>query len=288
MKTHWVSGFLCALALAQAAAQVKAPVRPGSSPGATTPDPNAPRPIEAVDSVFIEELTWMEVRDAMRAGKTTVIIATGGVEMNGPYLATGKHNFIMRSTAEAIARKLGNALVAPIVAFVPEGDIDPPSGMMRYPGTISLQADTYKRLLTDIASCFRTHGFEHIILIGDSGGNQAGMKEVAETLAARWKGGKTTIHYIPEYYDYPGLTKWLESQGVHEVDEGLHDDFGISAMVMTVNPDHVRIRQRLAAGKATINGIPLYPVEKAVEMGRRCVEYRAEVTAAAIRKALAR
>ena len=289
MKRH-IAGLLSySLALGAAAGtQAQAPARPGSSQAAVSPHPDTPRPIDALDSVFIEELTWMEVRDAMRQGKTTVIIATGGVEMNGPYLATGKHNFILRSTTEAIARKLGNALVAPIIAFVPEGNIDPPSGMMRYPGTISLQEDTYKRLLTDIASCFRTHGFEHIILIGDSGGNQAGMKEVAETLAARWQEGKTTIHYIPEYYDYPGLTKWLESQGIHEVDEGLHDDFGISAMVMTVNPDHVRIRQRIAKGKATINGVPLYPVEKAVEMGRRCVDYRAEVTVAAILKALSR
>ncbi|MBM3792251.1 MAG: creatininase family protein, partial [Acidobacteria bacterium] len=271
-----------------AAAQAQTPVRPGSSPEGSSPDPDAPRPIDAVDSVFIEELTWMEVRDAMRGGKTTVIIATGGVEMNGPYLATGKHNYILRSATEAIARKLGNALVAPVVAFVPEGNIDPPTGMMRYPGTISLQEDTYKRLLTDIASCFRTHGFEHIILIGDSGGNQAGMKEVAESLAARWKGGKTSIHYIPEYYDYPGLTKWLETQGIREVDEGLHDDFGISAMVMTVDPDHVRIKQRLARGKATINGVPLHPVEKAVEFGKKAVDYRADVTVTAIRKVLAR
>src|SRR5580692_6668944 len=82
---------------------------------------DAKRPIEAIDSVFIEELTWMEVRDALKAGKTTVIIPTGGVEQNGPYLATGKHNYILRATTEAIARKLGNALIAPIVPFVPEG-----------------------------------------------------------------------------------------------------------------------------------------------------------------------
>ena len=124
----------------------------------------------------------MEVRDALKAGKTTVIVPTGGVEQNGPYLATGKHNVILRGTAEAIARKLGNALVAPIVAFVPEGDIDPPTGHMRYPGTISLTEDTYQRLLTDICASLRAHGFEHIVLIGDSGGNQKGMKAVARRL----------------------------------------------------------------------------------------------------------
>src|SRR5262245_38996387 len=108
-----------------------------TKPTAMTPDPNGPRPIAAVESVWIEDLTWMEVRDAMRAGKTTVIIPTGGVEQNGPYLVTGKHNVILRATSEAIAKRLGNALVAPIVAFVPEGDIDPPTSHMKYPGTIS-------------------------------------------------------------------------------------------------------------------------------------------------------
>src|SRR5437867_13090453 len=80
------------------------------APNPMTPDPNMPRPIDAVDAVFLEELTWIEVRDAMHAGKTTVIIATGGIEQNGPYLALGKHNYILRATTEAIARKLGNAL----------------------------------------------------------------------------------------------------------------------------------------------------------------------------------
>lgn len=86
---------------------------------AMNPDPNGPRPVEALDTVWVEEMTWMEVRDALRAGKTTVIVPTGGVEQNGPYLATGKHNVVLRATCEAIARKLGDALVAPVVAFVP-------------------------------------------------------------------------------------------------------------------------------------------------------------------------
>src|SRR6266496_4081371 len=97
-------------------------------PGPLNPDPDTPRPIAAdTSSVWVEEMTWMEVRDALKNGKRTVIIPTGGVEQNGPYLATGKHNYVLRATAEAIARKLGDALVASIVAFVPEGDIDPPS-----------------------------------------------------------------------------------------------------------------------------------------------------------------
>ena len=92
-------------------------------------DLDEPRPIDGTDTVLLEEMTWMEVRDALAAGTTTVIVGTGGLEQNGPFVASGKHNFVLSATTEAIARELGDALVAPIVKFVPEGTIDPPSGI---------------------------------------------------------------------------------------------------------------------------------------------------------------
>ena len=252
-----------------------------------TPKLDSPRPIDIHETVWLEELTWMEVRDLIKDGTTTIIVSTGGIEQNGPYLATGKHNYVLRATCPAIAGKLGNALCAPIIPFVPEGDIEPPTGMMRFPGTISVTDETYRALLTDIASSLKQHGFEHIIFIGDSGGNQDGMKAVTSELSAAWAGSKTAIHYIPEFYDYPGLWKWAgESFGWKEEREGLHDDPTISSMMMTVDPNLVRIKEREAKGKASINGISLLPVDKAVEAGRKIVEHRAEVTAAAIRKAV--
>jgi creatinine amidohydrolase/Fe(II)-dependent formamide hydrolase-like protein len=257
-----------------------------AAPDPVSPDPNSPRPIEAVDSIFTEELTWMEIRDAMKAGKTTIIIATGGVEQNGPYLATGKHNYVLRATTEAIARKLGNALVAPIVAFVPEGDIEPPTLHMKYPGSISLTEETYRRLLTDICRSFRANGFANIVLIGDSGGNQEGMKAVAGELNARWAGGKTRVHFIPEYYDYGGVEKWLASEGIKQTPEGYHDDFAITAQMMVVDPATVRMKERIAAGKFRINGVELTPAAKTIEWGKKIVDYRAGVTVSAIQKAI--
>jgi creatinine amidohydrolase len=246
------------------------------------------RPVDALDTVWIEEMTWLEVRDAMKAGKTTVIVPTGGVEQNGPYLALGKHNYVNRATCDAIARKLGNALCAPNVPFVPEGGIEPKTSHMIYPGTISLSEETFQALLTDIASSLRAHGFEHVILIGDSGGNQRGMKDVAANLTTKWRGGKTTIHFIPEYYTYEAASKWAEDNlGWKQVNEGHHDDPVISSIMMTVDPDTVRIKQRIAKKKASINGIALAPVDKAVAAGKKLVEYRAQVTVDAIRKALA-
>ncbi|MGW8265098.1 MAG: creatininase family protein [Longimicrobiales bacterium] len=253
---------------------------------AASPDPEAPRPIDAFDTVFLEEMTWMEVRDAMRAGKTIALIATGGVEQNGPYLVTGKHNVILRATTEAIARELGNALVAPIVPFVPEGGIDPPSGHMRYPGTISVRESTFEALLTDIAASLKAHGFREVILLGDSGGNQEGMAAVAGALAEAWEGSGTGIHFIPEYYDNPRWIAWLEERGVVEETEGLHDDVRHAAIMALVDPTFIRAEERRRAGLFRINGIELDPLDETLALARELVAYQATVTSEAIRKAV--
>lgn len=253
-----------------------------------SPDPEGIRPIDAVDTVFIEDMTWMEVRDAMRAGKKTVIVATGGVEQNGPYLVTGKHNVVLRGTTEAIARKLGNALVAPIVPFVPEGDFDPPTVHMKYPGTVSVTEETYRALLSDICLSFKTHGFEHIVLIGDSGGNQVGLKAVAESLNRKWDGANTRLHFIPEYYDFASVANWLTEQGVEQTPEGFHDDFAMTAMMMAVDPASVRTVQRIKADRFRINGVDLAPAEKTVKWGHRIINFRADATVVAIQKSVGR
>jgi creatinine amidohydrolase/Fe(II)-dependent formamide hydrolase-like protein len=157
---------------------------------------------------------------------------------------------------------------------------------MKYPGTISLTEETYRRLLVDICASFRAHGFANIVLIGDSGGNQEGMKTVVSELNARWASGKTRLHFIPEYYDYAGLEKWLETQGIKQTPEGYHDDFGITAQMMVVDPTTVRMKQRIAAGKFKINGIDLAPAPKTIEWGRKIVEHRAGITVSAIQKAI--
>jgi creatinine amidohydrolase/Fe(II)-dependent formamide hydrolase-like protein len=255
-------------------------------PDPVAPDPESKRPIEAVDNVFIEDLTWMEVRDALRAGKKTAIVPTGGVEQNGPYLVTGKHYVVLRGTCEATARKLGNCLVAPIVPFVPEGDIDPPTSHMKYPGTISVREETFQALLTDICGSLKSHGFRQIVLIGDSGGNQPGLKAVAERLSREWPADKCRVVYIPEYYNLSSVKKWLASEGIKEVSEGLHDDFAMEATMLAIEPESIRMRERIAAGNFRINGIQLAPAEKTIAIGKRIIDLRAEETAAAIRKAL--
>lgn len=251
---------------------------------------SAERPIAAGSSYWLEELTWMEIRDLIADGTTTVIIPTGGIEENGPYLATGKHNLILEAACPAIAAELGNALCAPIVKFVPEGNIDPPSGAMLFPGSISLSQETYVALLTDIANSMKQSGFTDVVLIGDSGGNQRGMATVAEKLEQQWSDQEARIHFVREFYD-PG---WVETEqytekvlGVAEGDhDGYHDDIWVTAMMMVTDPEQVRYDQRVDAGLASINGVNITPLNETIELGKKMIDFRARFTAEAIRVAL--
>ncbi len=243
-----------------------------------------PRPIAALNSVWIEELTWMEVRDAIADGKTTVIIPTGGIEQNGPYVATGKHNYVLQTACEWIARQLGDALCAPIIKLVPEGDIERPTGHMRYPGTISLRQETFEAVLTDVGSSLAQHGFDHIVYIGDSGGNQLGMANVATELDKRWR--DTRVHYISEFYDNDAVEAYQENElGIVEEDEGFHDFYWLTAMQMVTDPATVRYDQRVAAGKASINGVSIVPKEQTIEVGKKLMQFRVDRTVRAIEAA---
>ncbi len=251
----------------------------------------APNPLQASDSAWIEELTYMEVRDRIADGATTAIIPTGGIEENGPYLATGKHNYILRAICPALARELGNALCAPIVPFVPEGDLDPPSGAMMFPGSFGVRAETYEALLDDIATSLKLHGFKNIVLIGDSGGNQRGMNAVADRLNERWAGSGVRAHSVVEFYT-PG---WEDTEnytrevlGVSEGEsDGHHDDIWVTAMMMVTDPETVRYRQRLDANLASINGVDISSLPKTVELGEKMVAFRAQRAAEAIRRSIA-
>ena len=291
MTTSLAFAFVLAGTLA---AQQPGATAPAQGRGQRAPDPRSagggqcsenpyncidtPNPLTPPDTVWLEEMTWMDVRDAMKAGKTTVIISTGGIEPNGPWLALGKHNYVLKANCDAIARKLGNALCAPIVPFVPEGSLDPKSGHMTTVGTISMREETFQALLTDIVHSFKVHGFQNIILIGDSGGNVTGMKTVAEKLNAQWNGSPVVAH-IPEYYDYNSVAKLLDEIGVTKAGQkgdNLHDDPGHHDEHDGHRPEVACAgKQRVKAGKATINGVSIADKAKALEIGRKIVDMRA-------------
>jgi creatinine amidohydrolase len=293
-----VAAMSCAMAVSMSAQAPEArPQRPAMTPEQQAEaakrreaEMQAPRPIAALDSVWTEELTWMEVRDAIKGGKTTGLILTGGVESNGPHLATGKHNFVLKVMGEAIARKLGNALVAPIVTLEPGR----PDSDRVAPGSVFLSAATYRAVLTDMAMSMKGMGFTNVILLGDSGGNQSAMKEVAATLDEKFKASGNRFYFIPEYYDYASVQKMLQSSGIPEQIEigasqgsdKIHEEYGIDALMALYDPKTIRIEERTKANRATINGVSLLPMSKTLDMAKKVVELRTRLTVDAINKAM--
>ncbi len=244
----------------------------------------AAAPAFAQDSVYIEELTWTEIRDAIAAGKTTVILPTGGTEQNGPHMVMGKHNFIIHYTAGEIAKTLGNALVGPVVAFVPEGNLDPPSGHMRFPGAITLPQEHYEKLLEYTARSFKVNGFKDIVMIGDSGGNQKGMAAVAAMLNTEWAGTGVRVHFVPEYYNSGRFSDYLMKQGFTKEQIGSHAGITDTSQLWFVNPKMIRPDKRANMGGFEGSGVTGDPTKASVELGKIGVQFKVDVTVEALGK----
>jgi creatinine amidohydrolase len=246
---------------------------------AFTQAPSVPQP----DSVYLEELTWMEVRDAIAAGKTTVIIPTGGTEQNGPHIVLGKHNYLVKYKAGEIAKQLGNALVAPVVAYVPEGEINPPTGHMRYAGTITTPQDVFMKVLEYAARSFKQHGFVDIALVGDSGGNQEGQRLVAAALNKEWAATPARVHHITAYYPGRG-DDWVVSQGVSAADVGSHAGTHDTSSLMYINPSMLRVDKLVQGKQGDGQGHVGNPAKATALFGKRILEMQIEDATAQIRE----
>ena len=242
---------------------------------------------QAPDTVFLEELTWTEVRDAIQDGTTTIIVPTAGTEQNGPHMVLGKHKFIINHASNEIARRLGNALVAPVVTYVPEGNLDPPSGHMRYAGSITLPNEYFMKLLEYAARSLAVHGFTDIVFIGDSGGNQRGMEEVATMLNAEWASESARVHFVGDYYSNNGYREWLESEGETEETIGGHAGISDTSQLLFVAPEHIRMDKRAPLGGFEGSGVSGDPTRASVERGRKGLELKVETGVSRIQALIA-
>src|SRR6202167_3042723 len=193
-------------------------------------------------SIFLEDLTWTELRDAIGAGKTTIIIPIGGTEQNGPAMALGKHNRRVKLLSERIAASLGNALVAPVIAYVPEGNLSPPSGHLRFPGTIGVPEAAFETILEYAARSFKLHGFKDIVFLGDHGGYQANERNVANKLNREWASSNVRAHAIAQYHDAAQIdfARILRSQGFTPSEIGTHAGLNDTSLMLALDPSLVR------------------------------------------------
>lgn len=250
--------------------------RPAAPAGPPQPTmvtaPAGMTPTKAPDTVFIDELTWEENRDLMKAGKTVFIIPTGGTEKNGYHMVMGKHNYTVTHAANVMARKLKNALVAPVIQYVPEGDPD-----RQNPGGISLPSPAYDLLLDAAARSLKAHGATDILFIGDSGGNQAGMVAVANKLNEEWKGGTTRAYALTAYYEdgREHYRAWMNAAFGYDDDViGSHAGISDTAQMLHVNPAGVRKNMLMAWGGPKDSGVSGDPMKAAAEIGRMGIEFK--------------
>ncbi len=249
----------------------------------------APALAQPPDTVLLEELTWTELRVLVRSGKTTILVPIGGTEQSGPHMALGKHNARVRALSERIARALGNALVAPVIAYVPEGSLNPPTGHMRFPGTITVPEDVFRRSLEAAARSFRLHGFRDVVLLGDHGGTQADEKVVAARLNREWAAAPVRVHAIEAYYRAAtsGFRDLLKSRGYRDDELDGHAALPDTSLMLALDPRLVRTEPRrddLAPGEAT--GVDGDPRRASAELGRLGVELIVARTVDAIRESI--
>jgi len=235
-------------------------------------------------SVFLEELTWTEVRDAIDSGTTTIIIPTAGTEQNGPHMVLGKHKFIVNHASAMIARELGNALVAPVVTYVPEGDVNNPTrGHMSKAGTITFPEEFYIKLLEYAARSLAVHGFTDIVMIGDSGGNQRGMEQVADMLNEEWASDTPRVHFVGDYYADNGFREWLIEQGETAETIGGHAGISDTSQLLAVDPRHIRTDRLAPGGGGPDSGVSGDPTRASVERGVRGMQFKVDAAPNQIR-----
>ena len=194
------------------------------------------------DTVDMADMTWVEVRGAIDHGYKVAIVPTGGIEQNGPHMVLGKHDYIVHKTANRIARELGNTLVTPVVSYVPEGNYDPPSGNMLFPGTLGVPEPVFAQVLEGIARSLKSAGFKTICFIGDHGGNQAAQAVVAEKLNREWAGQGMTVLHVADYYKVDGpQTKYLLEKGEAQAAIGDHAGLIDTSELLAAHPQGVEL-----------------------------------------------
>ncbi len=237
-------------------------------------------------SVALEALTWTELRDRVAAGATTILIPIGGTEQNGPYMVLGKHNVRVRLLADDIAQRLGNALVAPVVAYVPEGSIRPPAAHMRFPGTISIPEPAFEALLEGAARSFKQHGFRDVVFLGDHGGYQKSEARVAAKLNREWAHDPSCrVHALSDYYhaSQDAFAAALGSRGYGSGEIGTHAGLADTSLALALDKTLVRTEALARATKpGPTDGVYGDPRQASADLGRQGVAQIVDASVAAI------
>ncbi|MEO8128757.1 MAG: creatininase family protein [Bryobacteraceae bacterium] len=231
--------------------------------------------------VDIELMTYAEIHDAIhKGGKTTVLIYNGGTEQRGPHAALGGHTFIAHRTGVDIARKLGNALLAPVMPFSPaDGHLNP-----NWPGTVTIPMPVYLSVNEAAVKSMATNGFRHIVLMGDHGGGQKELEALAARLDTKLRPKGVRVYFCGAVYRaYSDFNDWLKK---NNLPVGTHAGVSDTSLLMYLDgPDWIR-KDKLVNGNSR-NGINGDPRPSTAEIGRTLYERKVSASVDEIRKLIA-
>jgi creatinine amidohydrolase len=237
-------------------------------------------------SRYIENLTWPEVQRVIARKNAIAIIYAGGTEQNGPHMAIGKHNFIAHYVAGAVAARLGNTLVYPIIPFAPAGDPLRKTGHMEFPGTVSISAQTYSAVVHDAALSAAVAGFRDVVLMGDHGTSQDVLAAVAKALDAQFKPKGTRVFYIPDLY-FKARQQSRAYETAHGIKQDEHAGTDDTSQLMAIDSLHQWIRpDKIAAGgpaQYPITGVNGDPTKASAALGRIFLGYKIDDAVTQIR-----
>lgn len=240
--------------------------------------------------VFLEELTSVELRAAVANGSTTVLVPIGGTEQNGPHMALGKHNVRVKALAGQIAQRLGNAIVAPVLAYVPEGAIQPPAAHMRFSGTLSIADATFESILESTARSFKQHGFHDVVFLGDHGGYQKSEARAADKINKEWAAdSRFRALALSAYYEasQAPYNQALRDKGFTDAEIGTHAGLADTSLMLAIDKTLVRTDLLAEAAKAgTAGGAYGDPRKSLAELGQIGVRSIVERSVQAIQAAV--
>ena len=187
------------------------------------------------ERVLLEEMSWVEIKNAIERGKTTVLVISGSIEQHGPHLPTGTDTYLAYEVGQRAARRLGYALVAPVIR----------PGLsehhMGFPGSFTLTWETYKDVLEDYCDSLARYGFKDIVLMSSHGGNNAVLKAITPDLAKKLY-GRVNIHLV--LHIEKGMAQavaFLKEKGVSAEKAGVHSGYDETCEMLVAQPHLVKM-----------------------------------------------
>lgn len=250
-------------------------------------------------SVEFELLTWPELKHAIEVeGKSTALVFNGGTEQRGPQGVSGAHTLIARELGREVALKLGNAILAPILPYSVNN-----GASAALPGTIGLSSAAFAEINQQVAEQLIVNGFKNIVLMGDHGGGQKELAEVAKRLDAKYSPQGVHVVYCGDVYEKVGadFNQWLVA---HDLPVGAHASIKDTSELLYLGGDKGWVRKELiptAVGdpvrkpgetrdsnaKRVNNGISGDARKSTPEIGKQVSQMKVDYAVAQIRQLLA-